>query len=78
MLLFKKILNFKTAGGLIDKRGTWLSFEGQQLGQGRDAARDNLKTDPAMQEKLVNAVKAKAHEKHGFAGAREPVAVKEE
>ena len=64
--------------GLIDKRGTWLSFEGQQLGQGRDAARDNLKTDPAMQEKLVNAVKAKAHEKHGFAGAREPVAAKEE
>jgi recombination protein RecA len=55
--------------GLIDKRGTWLSFEGQQLGQGRDAARENLKSDPEMQEKLVNAVKAKAREKHGFSGA---------
>jgi len=48
--------------GLLDKRGTWLSFQGQQLGQGRDAARDNLKNDPALQEKLVAAVKAKAQE----------------
>ena len=24
--------------GLLDKRGTWLSFEGQQVGQGRDSA----------------------------------------
>jgi recombination protein RecA len=48
--------------GLLEKRGTWLSFEGQQLGQGRDAARDNLKDDPALQEKLVAAVKAKAQE----------------
>ena len=47
---------------LLDKRGTWLSFQGQQLGQGRDAARDNLKDDPALQEKLVAAVKAKAQE----------------
>ena len=47
---------------LLDKRGTWLSFQGQQLGQGRDAARDNLKDDPALQEKLVAAIKAKAQE----------------
>ncbi len=46
--------------GLLEKRGTWLSFDGQQLGQGRDAARDNLKGDPALQEKLVAAIKAKA------------------
>jgi len=45
--------------GLIEKRGSWLSFEGEQLGQGRDAVRDALKTDPEMQKKLI----AKIHEK---------------
>ncbi len=52
--------------GLIEKRGTWLSFEGQQLGQGRDAARDQLKTDPEMQKKLTERVKEKAREAHGL------------
>ena len=47
---------------LLDKRGTWLSFEGQQLGQGRDAARDNLKSDLALQQKLIEKIKAKAKE----------------
>lgn len=45
--------------GLIEKRGSWLSFEGQQLGQGRDAVRDNLKTDLEMQKTLI----ARIHEK---------------
>ena len=50
--------------GLLDKRGTWLSFEGQQVGQGRDAARDNLKQDPALLAKIRDAVIAK-HAEHG-------------
>ena len=50
--------------GLLDKRGTWLSFEGQQVGQGRDAARDNLRNDPALMAKIRDAVLAK-HAEHG-------------
>ena len=50
--------------GLLDKRGTWLSFDGQQIGQGRDAARDNLRTDPALLAKIRDAVIAK-HAEHG-------------
>jgi recombination protein RecA len=49
--------------GLLERRGTWLSFEGQQLGQGREAARDLLRTDAEMQKKLIEAVRQKAHEK---------------
>ncbi len=49
--------------GLLDKRGTWLSFEGQQIGQGRDAARNNLKEDPELLEKIREAVLAK-HAEH--------------
>ena len=50
--------------GLLDKRGTWLSFDGQQVGQGRDAARDNLRQDPALLAKIRDAVVAK-HAEHG-------------
>ncbi len=50
--------------GLLDKRGTWLSYDGQQVGQGRDAARDNLRQDPALLAKIRDAVIAK-HAEHG-------------
>lgn len=46
--------------GLIEKRGSWLSFDGQQLGQGRDAVRDTLKTDIEMQNVLIEKIKEKA------------------
>ncbi len=58
--------------GLFEKRGTWLSFEGQQLGQGRDAARDLLKNDPELQKKIMEKVKQKVHETHGFAAGVKP------
>ncbi len=44
---------------LLDKRGTWLSFQGEQLGQGRDAARRNLKNEPELLEKIRKAVQDK-------------------
>jgi len=47
---------------LVEKRGSWLSFDGQQLGQGRDSASQMLKEDAAMQKKLLDAVMEKAHE----------------
>ncbi|MBP7828754.1 MAG: recombinase RecA [Kiritimatiellae bacterium] len=57
--------------GLIDRRGTWLSFENQQLGQGRDAARDNLKNDPELEKKITDAVRAKVKEGHVAATGKE-------
>ncbi|MCS6771753.1 MAG: recombinase RecA [Kiritimatiellae bacterium] len=50
--------------GLLEKRGSWLSLEGQQLGQGRDAVRDTLENDLELQNKLIEKIKAKAKEMH--------------
>ncbi len=63
---------------LIEKRGSWLSLDGQQLGQGRDAVRENLKTDPAMQKMLVEKVLAKAKEMHGVGNTPSVAALPEE
>jgi recombination protein RecA len=42
---------------LIEKRGSWLSFEGEQVGQGRDAAAKALKENPDMEQKLVEKIR---------------------
>lgn len=55
------IVDCAIAHGLIEKRGSWLSFDGQQLGQGRDSAKEALKTDPALAQILIDRVMAKVH-----------------
>jgi recombination protein RecA len=47
---------------IIEKRGSWLSYKGTQLAQGRDAGKDALKNDPALYEEIETAVKAKLDE----------------
>ncbi|MGZ4967845.1 MAG: recombinase RecA, partial [Chthoniobacterales bacterium] len=47
---------------IIEKRGSWLSYKGTQLAQGRDAAKDVLKSDQALYEEIETAVKAKLDE----------------
>jgi recombination protein RecA len=46
--------------GLIEKSGTWYSYNGERLGQGRDAARDFFKANPKLiQEVREKVLKAK-------------------
>jgi recombination protein RecA len=42
---------------IIQKRGSWFSYDGTQLAQGRDAAKDVLKADPAIYESIEAKVK---------------------
>ena len=42
---------------IIQKRGSWFSYDGNQLAQGRYAAKDALKADPALYESLEIKVK---------------------
>ena len=50
------IIDTAIATGLIEKRGSWLSYDGQQLGQGRDAAREQLRNDPALAQTLIDRI----------------------
>ncbi len=47
---------------IVEKRGSWMSYKGNQLAQGRDAAKEVLKNDPALYEEIETAVKAKLDE----------------
>jgi recombination protein RecA len=43
--------------GVVEKSGSWLSFMGERLGQGRDNARAFLKENLDVREKLIAAVR---------------------
>ncbi len=56
------LLDLALEKGIIEKRGSWLSYKGSQLAQGRDAAKELLKTDAALYDELYAAVKVKLDE----------------
>jgi recombination protein RecA len=53
------IIDAATNIGVIQKTGTWLSFENEKIGQGRDAAIKLLKEKPKLQEDLEKEVRKK-------------------
>ncbi len=48
---------------ILQKRGSWISYKGTQVAQGRDAAKEALKNDPKLTEEIESEVKAKLAEK---------------
>ena len=45
--------------GLLEKSGTWISFNGERMGQGRENARLFLKENKDIRDKLENALRKK-------------------
>jgi len=56
------LLDLALEQGIVEKRGSWLSYKGGQLAQGRDAAKDVLKNNEALYAEIEAAVKAKLDE----------------
>src|SRR5579862_1460952 len=53
------ILEVGIAHGVVDKKGAWLQFEGELIGQGKDAAQKAMVEKPALAKKIVDAILAK-------------------
>lgn len=51
------VLDCAASHNLLTKRGSWVSFEGEQLGQGMQAARALLEEQPEMTEKIITAIR---------------------
>lgn len=51
------LLDLALEHGILLKRGSWFSYKGEQLGQGRDATKDALKADEKMYEEIEKSVK---------------------
>jgi recombination protein RecA len=53
------ILDVALDNDIIEKRGSWFSFDGEQLGQGREATKNLLQEDSEMQERVLKAIRTK-------------------
>src|SRR5438067_4030403 len=51
------LLDLALEKNILEKRGSWLSYRGQQLAQGRDAAKEALRADQALYDEIEAAVK---------------------
>jgi recombination protein RecA len=52
------LLDLALEKGIVEKRGSWLSHKGNQLAQGRDAAKELLKSDPKLYKEIETEVLA--------------------
>ena len=48
--------------GIVQKSGTWYSYNDEKLGQGREKARDHLKENPAILADIDRNVRQKLAE----------------
>jgi len=52
-----EIIDLGVQAGVVDKAGSWFSYDGTRIGQGRDNVRDYLKEHPAMAREIENKVR---------------------
>ncbi len=58
--------------GLLEKRGSWFSFENEQLAQGREAVKALLQENHELEERILKKVKAILAERKAAAGMGSP------
>lgn len=61
------LLDVAANEGIIEKAGAWYSYNNSKLGQGREASKENLRSNP----ELMNEIRQKVLAKHGIAKAAE-------
>lgn len=60
------ILDLAVDLNIVDKKGTWFSYNNTRLGQGRDAAKEELKAHPNLIEEIEAAILSRIAENKGL------------
>jgi recombination protein RecA len=55
-----EIIDLGVKAGVVEKSGSWFSYNSQRIGQGRDNAREFLKANPDMADEIEKAVRGNA------------------
>jgi recombination protein RecA len=53
------VVDVATDLGVLERKGSWLAFNGSQIGQGRESAKDFLRENPKLLDEIIAAVHAK-------------------
>jgi recombination protein RecA len=54
-----EVLDLAVEHGIIQKSGSWFSYEGTKLGQGRDTVKDLIEDNAEMQKEMESKLKEK-------------------
>lgn len=57
------VIDIGTEMGVIDKKGTWFSYKGQRLGQGREAVREELRGNNKLLEQIESDIRQQMKDK---------------
>ena len=57
------VIDLATELNIVDKKGSWFSYKGQRLGQGRESVRDELKKNNKLLEEIEALVLEQSKEK---------------
>ena len=52
-----EIIDLGVKAGVVEKSGSWFSFDSQRIGQGRDNVREFLKANPDLADQIEKAVR---------------------
>ncbi|HAY05215.1 MAG TPA: DNA recombination/repair protein RecA, partial [Hyphomonas sp.] len=55
-----ELLDLGVKANVVEKSGSWFSYNGERIGQGREKARQFLKENPAMANEIEDAVRRNA------------------
>jgi recombination protein RecA len=54
-----EIVELGASSGIVEKAGAWYSYKGERIGQGKDNARDYLKSHPDVAKDIEEQIRAK-------------------
>jgi recombination protein RecA len=54
------VLDLSVKYDIVDKAGAWFAYKGEKIGQGREASKEYLKSNPKVAEELAKKVKTAA------------------
>ena len=55
-----ELIDLGLQAGVVEKSGSWFSYDGQRIGQGRENAKTYLRDNPAVAEAIENAIRGNA------------------
>ncbi len=64
-----EILDLGVELGIVQKAGSWFSYSGEKLGQGRDAVKQLIEDNPELGEELESKIRAKVNGEEEVEGA---------
>jgi recombination protein RecA len=63
-----ELIDLGVAAGVVEKSGSWFSFNGERIGQGRENAKTFLKQHPEMADTIEKAIRGRPHRRQDQRG----------